>query len=584
MKRCKSIFFLLVLLNGSAMSQKYTIKLVDRSRSSYKIVVPVSPSSIENEAALKLQEFLFKISKCKLPIITDNTSPAGQEILIGRTNRKESILQVNINEDGVVLKTINAKLVINGGSRKGVLYSVYTFLDQFLGCKMFAKDIYYIPQNSSIFLSTINEVQNPAFEFRTTFFIESLDKNYADWHKLNYFFEGRGSFAHTLSKLMPPDKYFDEHPEYFALINGVRCKTQPCLSNKNVLQIVSDNLEKEMKENPEIMYWAVSQNDNYDFCQCNLCSPKHRKSDSFMGTLLPFVNAIAKKFPTKTISTLAYNQSFNAPDFKEIQKNVEIIVCLSTIDNNKQVGSSNDAASRRIRENISKWKNITSNIMIWDYTVCFHNSLSPYPNYFNLKPNILYYKNVGIKMLFEQGIGGMKSEFSEMRCYLLAKLMWNPNQDDRKIMDEFLEGFYGAASAKIKSYLELISIEAKNSNEVMGPWENPLSHMNSYLTYEKLNQYKSFFIEAESMVSWNSEYEQRVAREKLAIDYAMLELTKHSDQRALAIGGKKDLRAKFLKFLNECASLNIEYLNEQAVTPEAFYEDAFKRYYKGIPD
>ncbi|HEY3283595.1 MAG TPA: DUF4838 domain-containing protein, partial [Armatimonadota bacterium] len=63
-----------------------------------------------------------------------------------------------------------------------------------------------------------------------------------------------------------------------------------------------------------------------------------------------------------------------------------------------------------------------------------------------------------VRGLFEQGAyQSHGSEMSEMRSWVLARLLWNPDQDDSKLIDELLAGYYGAPAAKpIRAYLDLM--------------------------------------------------------------------------------------------------------------------------------
>src|SRR5690606_34908750 len=102
-------------------------------------------------------------------------------------------------------------------------------------------------------------------------------------------------------------------------------EAQLCLSNPEVLEIICENLKKEMVKKPDALYWSVSQNDNVNYCRCDECAALDAKYAAFqpeekmlsthsggsysalgMGSLLTFINQVADRFPDKIISTLAY--------------------------------------------------------------------------------------------------------------------------------------------------------------------------------------------------------------------------------------------------------------------------------------
>ena len=127
------------------------------------------------------------------------------------------------------------------------------------------------------------------------------DSLYLDWHKLNHELDCRisefGLFVHTFNTLLPPEKYYAQHPEYYAMVKGRRVATQPCLSNPQVLEIVCDELSRRIAANPEAKYWSVSANDNYGYCTCPECAKIDAEEESPAGSVVRFANKVAARFP-----------------------------------------------------------------------------------------------------------------------------------------------------------------------------------------------------------------------------------------------------------------------------------------------
>ncbi len=67
-----------------------------------------------------------------------------------------------------------------------------------------------------------------------------------------------------------------------------------------------------------------------------------------------------------------------------------------------------------------------------------------------LQPNIKMFVDHNVKYLFEQGSGDSQSDLHELKAYVLAKLMWNPNANVQDIIDEFINGFYGNSSKPMR--------------------------------------------------------------------------------------------------------------------------------------
>ena len=69
---------------------------------------------------------------------------------------------------------------------------------------------------------------------------------------------------------MPVEVYYEQHPEYFALVDGkrLRDRTQLCCTNEDVIQLAIDGIRQRMRSAPDATYFSVSQNDWGNFCQC----------------------------------------------------------------------------------------------------------------------------------------------------------------------------------------------------------------------------------------------------------------------------------------------------------------------------
>ncbi len=540
------------------------IPLVVKNTSSYQIVVSNKDNKSDLYASI-LQDYIYRISKVKLPIVKDNLSIKENEIVIGNTNRTPYDILVS-EEDGFVIKTINNRIFINGGKKKGVLYGVYTFIEDYLGVKKYTNDCEFIPKKATIIIPSISEnKQVPAFEYRTTYFLDTENKNYCDFHKLNYFFENRLYPAHSLAWLLPADKYFKEHPEFFALMNGKRIPDQICFSSKGALEEVKKVLDIEIKNTPQNLVWSISHLDNNLTCQCNLCVNKIKKGNGFSDVLIPFINDVAKSFPNKIISTLAYNQSLVPPKNVKPASNVEIIFCMTGIDRKLPLTDKNNLSAEKNITLLNDWKKITPNIFIWDYIANYFNSLSPFPNSNTIKKNLQFYKDNGIKKIFLQGIGPQLGEFSELKTYLTSKLLWNPDLNDKEIINDFCNNFYGSGSPFIIQYLDALSLDVLQTT-IMDEYTSPLVFKNDFLSPNNILKYKNYLNNALSAVPKNSIYSKRIMKELLSLEYAEIVIGSASDRKTI----NKQFNEKILKFADESNKIGVKFLRNGELTPNDF--------------
>lgn len=252
-RRAGIIFFtLLSLLSSvSALAQKKNKKkekassqneiiLAENEVSRYRIIIPSAATDKEVKAANVLQKYLLEISGTAIPIIKANDHLSRYEIVLGQNERLDELKTgINLNslkQDGFLIKTDSMRLIIAGGSGKGTLYGVYTFLEKYLGCRMYSPTVKIIPKQNRISLASIHDLQVPVITFRDTHYRVTWHEEYSDWHKLNHDEHGErtdwGMWCHTFNSLVPPEIYYKEHPEYYAMVNGERIPTQLCRIRK----------------------------------------------------------------------------------------------------------------------------------------------------------------------------------------------------------------------------------------------------------------------------------------------------------------------------------------------------------------
>ncbi|WP_158542118.1 DUF4838 domain-containing protein [Pedobacter chinensis] len=561
----------LIIIAFAMLTKSYAqMNLVINSKSDYKIILPKHAGISENKAAEILKYYLEKISNAALTIETDVEQASNLEICIGKTNRtsvKEEFLT-----DGFVIKTIGQKLFIYGNSEKATLYGIYHFLDQYLGCKKYTADFSFIPQQSTIKLPPINDLQNPQFHFRQVYYPDQYNEEYRNWHKLQLLEDEWGLWGHTFDKLVPAKKYFKDHPEYYALVNGERKATQLCLSNQNVYQILVQNLKEEIHNHPEKKYWSVSQNDGFGYCTCSSCAAVDKKYGGPQGSIINFVNNVAANFPDQRISTLAYLYSKHPPVGIKPRKNVSVM--LSTIDLDRSKPIETNPKTNGFRNDLAGWSAISKNLMIWDYVVQFTNYLSPFPNQNSLKENIEFFARNKVAGIFIQGSEVTIGEFTALKSYLLAKLSWNPNVNIDIEKQNFMTAYYGKAAPFIEEYEKTMEQELVASKRILDIYGDPSAEWNTWLKPEQIEKYSDILDKAEQAVHNEPLSSHHVLIERLSLEYAVLQqarfygLEKHG---VFVVDGKNwkirpGFEKKVERFIAALKNNGIKQLTEDGVT------------------
>ncbi|MBQ2915423.1 MAG: DUF4838 domain-containing protein [Clostridia bacterium] len=475
------------------------LNLVVDGVSDYVIVRGENAYISEVTASTELQKYLKQISGVEIPIITDSTAPVEKEIVVGKTNREADgeFNRDELGDDGLVIKSNGKKLFLVGGEQRGTLYAVYEFLEAYLGCRFYTNTIEKIPELKTISIEQIAEdKQIPKIQFRDLGWGDySWHENIVVKRKLNTSFwctavseeKGltyrMGLAGHTSEYLMPPTEFFAEHPEYYAMnAKGERVggtsetaagnNSQLCMSNPDVIRIITERVRQCIKDNPHAQVFQIGQNDNQNYCHCDECMKIYEEEGGALsGTLIRLVNAvandIAEDYPDVYIMTYAYQYTRSAPVTPPAD-NVLIFLC--SIEScyshpiyKDCVASKNatyaDGSNNTFAEDLIGWGKICNNIWIYDYTTNYGNWAMTFPNFHVLRDNIQFYVDNGTSGVIPQGNHRSTSvEFSELRCYLISKLLWNPYMSEEEFfahMDDFLTGVYGEGGKFIREYIEL---------------------------------------------------------------------------------------------------------------------------------
>lgn len=543
----------------------------------YQIIIPALLNPTEKQAAEQFQKYLSKFAVKTIPIAEEGKTIVKNGIYLGETEFAKSN-NINFNqlpEAGFIQKRINNHLIIAGGTKKGLIFGVYNLLEE-LGFRKFGNEEATNPKVKSIELPTTESSYEPIIKYRTTSYSDMADQEYSDWHKLSSRSDW-GLFVHTFNTLVPQQKYGKSNPEYYSYIEGKRHPgTQLCLSNPEVLKILVESLKQKIEEKPNATYWSVSQDDNDRYCQCEGCKALNEKYGNVpSGSIIHFVNQVAREFPNKIISTLAYWYTRKAPKNIEIESNVNIMLCNIESSRQAPVYVTDPAFSNDLRD----WGALSKDILIWDYNVQFTNYISPFPNLYTIKPNIKFYTENQVRGLFMQANDEVAGEMALLRSYLISKLMWNPDADDKAIINEFLTGYFGAAAPFIASYIEKMHESLVKSGMVLSIFGDPIHAKNAYLSEEMMQQYKQLFNQAEKAVANNPKLLQRVKTARLPIQYAEIQIgrTEIDTTRAMfkkASTGyvlpKPEMKALVNRFADGCQISKVKLIRERAGTPEHF--------------
>lgn len=493
------------------------IVLAKNGVTAYSIVVAENATETEVNAAGVLEDHLQQITGADFTVIRDSEEESDYEIVVGVTNREEAnpVDRSELGDEGVRIFTDGKKLFLTGGEKRGAIYAVYTFLEEFLGCRWFTKsipltpdrgDCIVIPEIPELVLEEIDYTYVPPFVLRQTYWMFStMYVDYSVAHKLHGMMAGvpesLGGIpmeacingVHTMGWMITQDMYAS-HPEYFGMDDsGVRQPNrQPCFSNPEVLEIVIAAAKAHFSQYDSI--FSVSQNDNQDFCHCPECvafNNAHGGVES--AAMINFVNqvavAIKEEYPDNKVETLAYQRSETPPTGLAIADNVVIRLCPIQTCVLHDLDDASCPENHEFDVNLTGWSNLTENIYIWDYSTNFQYIYAFFPNITRLQARYQYFRDRNVISVFDHGCGEniIPAELHELRTYLVSKLLWNPDTDIEMHIKEFCDAYYGEAADDVIEFIYYFEEAVKGYN----PTAFKVSHMTCYDGGESLENNSS---------------------------------------------------------------------------------------------
>jgi hypothetical protein len=545
------------------------------------IVVADGSSKPVLHAAEELRFFLKEVTGADLPVV--GTSRSGKpRILVGP---KAALLvdtgfsTEGLGAEGFIIRTVGKDLILAGGEPRGTLYAVYTFLEDHVGCHWWTADASRIPRRPDLAFDKLDVRYVPPFDYREPYWECAFNR---DWAVRNRAFGahlpldeatgGRPPIAaatHSFFSQIPAKRYFESHPEWFSEVDGKRIAEggQLCLSNTDLRKEMTRNVLAGLRNSRNPTQVSIAQNDGGRPCQCANCRAIDTEEGSPSGAILRMVNEVAaeveKEFPNVLVSTFAYTYSEPAPKVTRPRDNVAIWLCTMNCSYNLPLADHkrNEAFAGDLRA----WSKIAKHLYIWDYTTNFRHYLFIHPNLRVLGPNIRFFLENGVDGVFEQGsTGTVGAEFAELRAWVLARLLWNPKLDDNKLINEFLDGYYGPAGRPIRAYIDTIHDIMQAHRQPLGCYEEP---DRKFMNLETLSKGWAHLQDAEKAVAGDPVLLKRVKLAQMPVMYAFMirwaDLRKQAASQNATWPMPDDPHAVLADFKARAASIGIKRASEQ---------------------
>ena len=469
------------------------------------IVVGNEATASQKYAAEEFQDLLQRAAGIKLPLQESARGKSGN-LFIGTSYALKAsslgrVMQRKYDEEELRIVVRKDNVAILGGPR-GTLYGVYAFLEDYLGVRFLTAELTHVPQVvPDHAIPLVDRSYKPPFAYRFYLKAEVMKdpvfavrrrQNAASQHgpkeqRISERLGGEATGGVFLHNNFLLHASFKDHPEYYSLRDGKRTNHQPCLTHPEVRRMVTNQIVANIDGYPKGRTIPFAQNDNDLCCLCPRCSTvqregaapgelKYPKTPGFSAAnlrngppsavIVDFVNHVAdtigKKRPDLWIGTEAYSYSVMPPRKTRVRPNVKVQVATYHCSIVFPIEDPRSKINRQFLGYLEGWRKACDYLLIWTYDMNPRDYLLPFPNMRSQSPNLRTFVKSNGRGVFMQG-GRENTEFSDLRAYVMTALIWNPEADADKLIDEFLALYYGRASGPIRQWIDLFHQQAEAS-------------------------------------------------------------------------------------------------------------------------
>ena len=479
--------------NGTENEQQLTgYKVVNRSVSEYKIVIPDDATANISFASSELNYFLREATGAEISVIQESEYKGKEPVIsLGSTdlateNNVRTSEELGIS--GYYMKVVNESLFILGGSNPdsaGVLYGVYDFLYDTIGFKVYAADEIYYEQKSSIELYNYDKTYKPTFDERECSYrtlvndVTYQQRMRVSLHSTNS--RWGGVLGHNQARyILSASEYMGAHPEWYNADGSQLCWTAhgDAVKFEEMAQEFAKRSLTYIEGAPTATYFLFGQEDNNLFCVCDGCTQaKNEYAMNAQGLQIVFVNRVIEIIEeylkengierdlryliyaymgTLTPPVDKWEDGTLVPYSDKIIPHDKLYIWVTPIglDYTKPIEHINNIATA---EALEGWKVLADGrLMVYSYSTNFRNFFVNWNNIDTLKSHYQSFAGSGTAYMYSQGPGVVTPTFEEMRVYIETQLMWNVDQDVETLVKDFMQHYYKDAADAMYTYYSLI--------------------------------------------------------------------------------------------------------------------------------
>lgn len=505
----------------------------------FKHVVVIDPAASEPEryAGEQLCHYLSRMLGREVQLRIAKRSGAGT-IQVAAARRRTAVrVPVREEDETYTVDVRRDRVVLTGGSPRAALYAAYAFLEQ-LGCRWFAPKVAgykgvgheHVPRLKSLGVQPAKRTFTPSMLYRELLTEENRTHTPAtfgpilDWmakqhinilqHPIDYQHSGRNAWddirekviaevrkrgliltvgGHGYENFLPPEVFFDEHPEWFGMVNGKRSRSTHTAfetANPAALRTFTKRVAAYLREHPEIDILSLWPPDRVTWSS----SPEALKQGTPSRRQAIVTQAVSRELKRQKIKTrvyiVTYDQCERYPERFKLDDDVIVNVDFYFQNHEAPIFDKTAVFESSSLAALDEWTaNHRGPLCYFFYHRRYYWQSRPVVHPTLLWADINYVHQRGIR-----GISGFVEPGDwltyELQHYLFYKLAADATEDLRLLVADWCAQRFGAAGETMQRYiwtLEKLSFAMQHLHSADHPTVAQIAHATErYNECEKL--------------------------------------------------------------------------------------------------
>jgi len=263
---------------------------------------------------------------------------------------------------------------------------------------------------------------------------------------------------------VPTQSNFEQHPQWFSLLGGVRQPRQLCTSNPEVIARMTQVARDYLRADSKPPTFPMDPQDVTDFCQCDDCvaldvpGAQTYGAPSVTDRILTFINAVAEslqeEFPDRHVAFCAYATHMDPPARVRPADNVIVLLCRSS-HCLLHLTPTADCPTSDFHALVRRWRELTPNVYTYEYDPIHWNGELPCPTYLDMARSLqTQLRDLGVKGSFSDSTmaGSTPSASWYVNHYLARRMKVDPDRDPDEVLRDLCAAFFGPAAGPLQGY------------------------------------------------------------------------------------------------------------------------------------